>query len=282
VCGATAPQAWGSGNCSINTSEFADWWCQLGGYEQARSYTEVTTGVINSLYYNGGAPEVLSQCSQVVGPVGYGYVNTTCHGAQNLICQPRPVPTTLRSSVMVCGSSSFSVASAFPSGSGLTATTGCAPTSSTQALMLTRSWASGITGAALRSYLHEGGVVMTEYGVTDDIWNIVFPTAPLSTTTFGGCNDNVPQMARFNATDPFWQNNTWASGQTASEAGCGYAIQQLPLLVALGGWDATNVGFGYRNVGMGRFWATDFDWQDNNAKQPYTLTQMGYMMTRRR
>jgi hypothetical protein len=282
ACGfaANPTPTFASGNCSTNTSEFANWWCQVAGYESARSYTELTTGGFPALYYNGNSnTEVLSSCGQVQNTGGFAFA-TTCTGVQNLVCQPRPISNALRSSVMVCGTSSYAVSGFFPAGSGLTATTGCTPTSATQAMLFTRS-ATGYTGSALRTYLNNGGIILTEYSLSDDIWNTIFPVTTQGTSA-GGCGDNVPQMARFNAADPFWVNNSWASGQTLTQAGCGYSVQQFPLLVTLGGWDSTNAAFGYRNIGMGRFWATDFDWQDTEAKAAYTTTQMGYMITHRR
>jgi hypothetical protein len=270
-----------SANCSTNTSEFANWWCQLAGYEAARSYTELTSSVVPALYYNGGSnTEVLSQCSQTGTSSGYGFA-ASCTGVQNLVCQPRPISNALRTSVMVCGSSSYAVSGFFPSGSGLTATTGCTPTSATQAMMFTRT-ATGYTGSTLRTYLNNGGIIMTEYSFSDEIWNTIFPAATPAASAMGSCFDNVPQLARFNATDPFWVNNTWASGQMLAETGCGHPVQSFPFIVPLGGWDATNVAFGYRNIGMGRFWVTDFDWQDSQAKAAYTVSQMGYMITHRR
>lgn len=270
-----------SGNCSQNTAEFADWWCQLGGYERARSYTEITTGALPTLYYNGGATEVLNQCSQVIPLAGYGH-QPYCTGTESLICQPRPIANTLRSSVMLCGTSSYSIANFFPAGSGLTATTGCTPTSSTQALLVTR-YGTGLVGTTLRSYLQNGGIILTEYGFSDDVWNLIFPVTTQAALPTGPCFDNLPQVARFNAGDTFWQQNTWISNQAPSmEIGCGYPVQQFPLLVPLAGWDATNVSVGYRNLGMGRFYATDFDWQDSQAKLAYTNTQMGWMITHRR
>jgi len=67
--------------------------------------------------------------------------------------------------------------------------------------------------------------------------------------------------------------------------GCGYAVQAYPGITAVSGWDAINVAVGYQNLGSGRVWATDFDWQDVDTVGPaydYTNGLIGYMMTHRR
>lgn len=85
VCGFPAPQVFAGGNCSFNTAAFANYWCQLGGYTGAVSYTEVTSGSFNSLYYNGGNV-VLNSCAQV-NMSGYGF-GLSCTGVTNLMCAP--------------------------------------------------------------------------------------------------------------------------------------------------------------------------------------------------
>lgn len=84
VCGQPVPEVFAGGNCSDNTDQFADWYCQLGGYAGAVSYTEITSGVYNALYYNGGNQAVLSSCGQV-SYSGYGMADY-CTSADNLEC----------------------------------------------------------------------------------------------------------------------------------------------------------------------------------------------------
>lgn len=90
VCGKPIPEVFAGGNCSANTAQFADWWCQLGGYARARSYTEIAPPTccqsFKSLYYNGGPGAVLSSCGQVGGPANYGF-DTTCTGVRDLLCE---------------------------------------------------------------------------------------------------------------------------------------------------------------------------------------------------
>jgi hypothetical protein len=54
-------------------------------------------------------------------------------------------------------------------------------------------------------------------------------------------------------------------------------------LVELAGWNDAQAALGYRNLGQGRFWATDFDWSDSdNGQTDYTRTLLGYMIAHRR
>jgi hypothetical protein len=52
----------------------------------------------------------------------------------------------------------------------------------------------------------------------------------------------------------------------------------------LAGWSATEVSIGYRDLGSGRVWITDFDWQDTNtvgAGYTYTEQLLGSMIINR-
>jgi hypothetical protein len=55
-------------------------------------------------------------------------------------------------------------------------------------------------------------------------------------------------------------------------------------ITLLAGWAVGQASIGYRDLGLGRVYATDFDWQDNEMIQPfaYTNTLMGYFMTHRK
>ena len=48
-------------------------------------------------------------------------------------------------------------------------------------------------------------------------------------------------------------------------------------------FDATHAALGYRDLGSGRVWAADWDWQDNEdyPGKPYTESVLGYLMTHR-
>jgi hypothetical protein len=279
VCGHATPDAFGSGDCSENTTEFADWWCQLGGYAEASAYTVLTSGVLESLYYDGGAAEVLSACAQVTGPSSYGY-QTYCTGVDNLACRGT-AGNALRSVLMACGGPSRDPRTFIPPGTNLSYEDGCTPNNATQALMITRNGVFLVNGSALRAYLNDGGIVITEYNTSDEIWSSVFPPVFQSNTQLGSCLDNVPTIVQFSPMDQFWLDNPFpmlVQGQT----GCGYSVAHYPYLTPLAGWDAVNVGLGYRNIGQGRFWAADFDWQDQDQNDPTLPRLLGYMITHRR
>jgi hypothetical protein len=279
VCGHAAPATYGGGNCSSNTSEFADWWCQLAGYDGSESYDIVTTGFHEALFYRGLERQVLSECSQVEHVAEYSY-SASCAGVSDVVCAPAPLGQALRQKILVCGGAQRSVASFLPAGSSLIVEEGCEPDETTQAVLVSRNGTSSVA-STLRAYLHAGGIMLSEYSNSDELFSLVF-TDVASGTHAGSCNDNAPTTVGFNPTDRFWLDNPFQS--TPLEfTGCGFDVYGFPFLVALGGWSPWQVGLGYRNLGRGRFWATDFDWSDNDSGQTdYTRRLLGYMITHRR
>lgn len=280
VCGMPPPTAFAGGDCSFNTDEFADWWCQLGGYSRAAAYTEVGTYALPALYYSGFSQEVLCSCAQVKGPTEFGF-SSECTGVKDLICFAEPISNAIRVELMVCGTTSRDVATFIPPGQMMVVAQGCYPTEKTQALLVSRTGAGSIDAANLRRYLHEGGIVITEYTVSDDVWNLVFPYVPESGALYGSCLDNVPTVVQYSPGDQFWLDNEFRP-ISASESGCGYSVAGFPFLTPLAGWDFGSVGLGYRNLGMGRFWAADFDWQDRDPSNEDLPVIMSYLVGHRR
>lgn len=84
VCALPAPEVFAGGNCSSNTTQFANWWCQLGGFAKAVSFTEVSSGNFMALKFEGGPTAVLSSCAQVGGS-SYAF-SPTCTGVRDLRC----------------------------------------------------------------------------------------------------------------------------------------------------------------------------------------------------
>ena len=82
---------------------------------------------------------------------------------------------------------------------------------------------------------------------------------------FGNCGGNVQPVVQFSIEDPFWRANEFRPVDAAA-TGCGFALQNVPGLVALGGWDPQNVSLGYVDIGAGRLWMVEANWQDNNAQ----------------
>jgi hypothetical protein len=86
VCGLSNPSGiLCSGNCSTNHAAYADAYCKLAGYTKAVSYTVLTSGSVQCIYYNT-QNTVPTMCSQILGPTTYGLA-TTCDAIQSLKCQ---------------------------------------------------------------------------------------------------------------------------------------------------------------------------------------------------
>lgn len=189
-----------------------------------------------------------------------------------------------RPHVLVCGSVQRDVTTFFPAGSDLTLVSGnCSPDANTQALLITRYGGSGISATALQDYLSAGGIVLTEYSISHLVWNATFGTSVPPGSSWGACKDIIPSVVQFSPSDPFWLNNTFQPLQV-NDTGCGYAVGHFPGLTPLLGWASNGVSVGYRDVGAGRLWITDFDWQDNEVYPyaDYTAGLMGYMLSHRR
>lgn len=87
VCGLSNPSGiLCSGNCSINHAQYADAYCKLAGYTKAVSYTVLTSGTVNCIYYNT-QNTVPTMCSQILGPTSYGLLANVCDAIQSLKCQ---------------------------------------------------------------------------------------------------------------------------------------------------------------------------------------------------
>ena len=85
VCGLPTPYMLAGGDCSNNHDQYATWYCQLAGYTSAVSFTVLTSGVFDAIYYEGGASAVLSNCSQAIYGPTYG-LNASCDAIRDLYC----------------------------------------------------------------------------------------------------------------------------------------------------------------------------------------------------
>ncbi len=84
---------------------------------------------------------------------------------------------------------------------------------------------------------------------------------------------------QLNPNDPFWAHANF-SGVGGNQQGCGMAIDGFPGLTPLGAWQSGRVQFGYRDLGQGRVFAVEADWQDNeNSWQASSTALMGAMIT---
>jgi subtilisin-like proprotein convertase family protein len=186
--------------------------------------------------------------------------------------------STLRPDLMLCGGSGVDVATFIPDGVELNVVESCTPDENTQAILITRS---GIfDGQVIQDYVQNGGVVLTEYSITDNVFNAVFDEmVPGDGGQMGSCNDIAPTVVQFTPGDPFWAENEFVAIQLF-ESGCGANnIIDYPGVVPLAGWSDAQVSIGYRDDGPGRMWLTEFDWSDGQMVDfTYSAQLMGSMI----
>ena len=141
----------------------------------------------------------------------------------------------------------------------------CVPAEDVQAILVPRGSAALITNqtAAIRAYLENGGVLITEYNISHTLYSAIIGVNVAQGNRNGACQDNVQPQVQFNPQDQFWQDIRFAPVGAAT--GCGYSINAFPGVTLLGGWDANNASVGYIDVGAGRLWLVDIDWQDQDA-----------------
>ena len=185
-------------------------------------------------------------------------VDNDCDGAvdEDGVCGP-PVG---RDHVMRCGTSDRDVSTFLLPNDNLAIVEGCSPNRNTVALLVTRSGQPD--AQATVAWLQAGGNLLTEYSTALSVYNGLFGTNLVSNRGFGSCNDKVNPPFRSNPDDPFWRSlPNLPLG--ADPMGCGQALDNLPRgAVRLGGPDANTTALAYQDVGEGRFWFVDVDWQD--------------------
>ncbi len=144
---------------------------------------------------------------------------------------------------------------------GLRVEMGCAPDADTQAILVTRGGLDAVEAEPLRAFLRGGGQVVGEYSNGHALYNLAFDTDLAMARRYGSCKDNVQPQVRHRPGDPFWQANDFEPPEPAA-TGCGHDLRHLPNLTPLGGWSAETVSLGYRDLGDGRLWLVEADWQD--------------------
>jgi len=180
-----------------------------------------------------------------------------------------------RPNVLLCGSSSRPISDFVPPG--LNIIQSCAPDSNTQAMVVTRDGV--LDPDATRAYVEAGGIVLTEWSGSANVYNAVFDEEVTLGEWRGNCQDNVNTVVRFNESDPFWMVN--GSLPVAADEGCGYDMSAYPGITPLGGWAGGGVELAYRDAGAGRVWLIEADWQDNESyhqNDPVLNQLMGYMV----
>jgi hypothetical protein len=87
LCGYSNQGEFCGGNCTNNTAQFADAYCQIAGYSGAASYTEHSSGSFTDiLYYNESQTGLPTSCSDISFSGGYG-LNSGCTCVRDLYCQ---------------------------------------------------------------------------------------------------------------------------------------------------------------------------------------------------
>ncbi len=140
----------------------------------------------------------------------------------------------------------------------------CEPNADTVAILVTRN--GQYDGAALRAYLQDGGNVITEFGVGTPVYNAVFGTeiAPPADRE-GDCGDDLNPAHRHHPEDPFWVENGELPPPQGN-SGCGFDLSALPRITPLGGWDPDTIALAYIDLGEGRLWLVESDWQDGELE----------------
>lgn len=194
---------------------------------------------------------------------------------------PEYCPDSHRAEYAVCGSTNRDPASFGVKGNRVNT---CAPSSDTQMMFVTRT---GITNfeaqssATLRDYVQNGGIIIGEFSISDNIHNHLFNDAVEQGPRIGACDDAVMPQVQQSPENGFWQDNLFLPPANNSE-GCGHDISALPGIVPLGGWSADTVQLAYRDVGQGRVWYVESDWQDGSVSfTERDAGLMNYMLSHR-
>ena len=171
-----------------------------------------------------------------------------------------------RTQILLCGTHDRDLAVLFQPEDGVSFVEGCAPDANTRSMAVTRGGVASLDQATLQAWVAGGGVLMTEFNVSDEVFNLVFPDANVvQGARQGSCRDNINPVVRFNEGDAFWVANGELPLEAAGASGCGYDLSAYPGITALGGWSAETVSLAYRDHGAGRLWLVEGDWQDNQA-----------------
>ena len=156
---------------------------------------------------------------------------------------------------------------------------GCLPDDDTQAILVSRGGVGGMNQNvdAIRQWVADGGQIISEYSVSDDVYNAMFEAQVPQGGRQGSCNDNLHPVVQFNANDAFWAGLVFVP-IAVNQTGCGFEIGHFPEIVALGGWGEGQVQTGYRDLGAGRVWLVDADWQDGQGLTELSLDMMATMI----
>ena len=87
LCGVSNGGTYCGGNCTSNTAQFADAYCQIGGFARAKSFVEQTSGTFTPVqFYQDSVTGLPSSCTDVLF-ASSGYTATaSCTCLTNLVC----------------------------------------------------------------------------------------------------------------------------------------------------------------------------------------------------
>jgi hypothetical protein len=193
-------------------------------------------------------------------------------------------PLPLRPVLMLCGGSRRDVNEFLRGGTFLDVVDGCAPDAATQAILITRGAVvqPGMFDApTLQAYVRAGGIVLTEYGSSDEVFNAVFGTNVPAGVRVGDCAHAVAPYSQQSPLDTFWDENRHQP-PAVNRRGCGFDLQGYPGITRLGGPSAATVTLAYRDLGRGRVWLVEADWSEIRFDGPTldpTRGLMHYMIT---
>ena len=176
--------------------------------------------------------------------------------------------TAFAQEIMFCGSTSRSGSALYGAAGPYTEVDSCTPTASTQALLVSRNGPVAGNGADWLAYLNGGGVIITEWLNSYEVYNEIYGTAYPEGDFYGDCADNAMPQVKVNPSHPFWQANP-INVTPSGQASCGSDMSALTsgeaAVTVLGeSLDGADM-FAVRPQGDGVLFLLEADWQDNEA-----------------
>ncbi|RLI96642.1 MAG: hypothetical protein DRO99_04140, partial [Candidatus Aenigmatarchaeota archaeon] len=163
---------------------------------------------------------------------------------------------------------------------GYTGRINCDPDSSTGAVFIGRNGQSSMTESELQNVLNTGANIITEWSISDEIYNKIFDDTVSQGSWQGGCDDNIAFGAQYNADNAVWVTSPqpW-SYYDGNGNGCGYDMSGWTEVTPLVGWSDSTVGVAYRMYSGGVAFFVEADWQDSTSQNEQTETFMKHMAT---
>ncbi len=155
---------------------------------------------------------------------------------------------------------------------------GCVPDDETQAILVSRNGIGLVeqNAEAIAQFVQDGGQLIGEYSINHRMFNAVFGEQVAQGPRRGGCQDNIQPVVQFSPMDAFWAELAFESVGGAS--GCGHEVGHFPGVTPLGGWAEGQVSVAYRDLGAGRVWLVEADWQDGQNITDLSLDMMALMI----